>query len=67
MTLLLDEVCEPVEAGWLSWDNLRSFVFENPVRFHTDANPGFFRGTIIEDEVSRFIGGEPVHAESGSS
>jgi predicted TIM-barrel fold metal-dependent hydrolase len=56
MTCVLDEVCEPVDDGWLSLADLRSFVFENPVRFHAAANPDFFRGTCIEKEALSLTG-----------
>jgi hypothetical protein len=56
MTEVVAELLEPIEAGWLSADDLRAFAFENPVRFYTDTNPDFFRGTAVEGEVARLLG-----------
>jgi predicted TIM-barrel fold metal-dependent hydrolase len=55
MDLLLHEVHEPVEDGWLAAQDFRAFVFENPVRFHAEANPDFFRGTAIDAAVDGLI------------
>ena len=41
---VLEEVYEPVEDGRIDDDDLRDFVFANPVRLWTSANPHFFAG-----------------------
>jgi hypothetical protein len=45
MTEILPEAFELVERGLLSEADFRDFVFANPVRFYTSANPRFFDGT----------------------
>ncbi len=45
---VVEEAYESVERGNLSKQDFRAFVFENPVRFWTALNPGFFDGTAIE-------------------
>jgi hypothetical protein len=52
---LLAEVYEPVEEGWLTEAQFRSFVFEHAVRFHSEANPNFFDGTAIEAEARKLL------------
>ena len=34
-------------------DDLREFLFTNPARLHTAANPDFYRGTVVEDAVAK--------------
>jgi predicted TIM-barrel fold metal-dependent hydrolase len=46
-----------VERGLLEPEDFRAFVFTNPVRFYTRANPEFFRGTRIEAEAARVQAG----------
>jgi len=48
MAGVLAEAHELVERGLLGPAEFRAFVFENPVRFYTSANPDFFRGTRLE-------------------
>ena len=55
MTEVLPEVLEPLDKRWIGADDLRDFVFTNPVRFYTDTNPDFFVGTAIEDEVRSLL------------
>ncbi len=45
---VVEEAYESVEHGLLSKQDFRAFSFENPVRFWTALNPGFFDGTAIE-------------------
>ena len=37
-----------VEHELITEDDFRDFVFTNPVRFYTEANPSFFAGTRVE-------------------
>jgi hypothetical protein len=48
MADVLGESREMVEHGFLTEDDYRDFVFANPVRFYTHANPSFFKGTVVE-------------------
>jgi predicted TIM-barrel fold metal-dependent hydrolase len=51
----LEEACELVERGILDADQLRDFVFGNPVRFYGSMNPYFFAGTTIEQEANALL------------
>jgi hypothetical protein len=53
MTEVLAEAYELVEDGLIGEGELREFLFSNPVRLHTAANPDFFKGTAVEDEVAK--------------
>jgi hypothetical protein len=50
---VLAEAHELVEHGLITEDDLREFLFTNPVRLHTALNPGFFAGTVVEDAVAK--------------
>lgn len=52
MTEVLGEAFENVEKGWLDRAQFRDFVFGNVLRFYTDTNPDFFRGTVVEQAVA---------------
>jgi hypothetical protein len=58
MTEILLEAHELVEDGHLSEPDFRDFVFANPVRFYTAANPEFFQGTQVEDEAAKLVAAE---------
>jgi predicted TIM-barrel fold metal-dependent hydrolase len=47
----LEEAFELVERGILGVDQLRAFVFDNPVRFYASLDPDFFAGTAIEHAI----------------
>jgi predicted TIM-barrel fold metal-dependent hydrolase len=49
------EAHELVERGLLSPPDFRDFVFANPVRFYTSANPDFFRGTRCEAAAAQVV------------
>ncbi|HUG35607.1 MAG TPA: amidohydrolase family protein [Candidatus Limnocylindrales bacterium] len=53
MTEVLEEAYELVEHGLVGPEDLREFVFENPVRLHTALNPDFFKGTVVEGAVDK--------------
>jgi hypothetical protein len=40
-----------VEHGFLTEEDYRDFMFVNPVRFYTHANPSFFKGTLVEAQA----------------
>jgi len=48
MEEVLVEVYESLERGLVDEDDLRDFVFANPVRLWTSTNPNFFEGTVVE-------------------
>ena len=56
MSRVMPDVLEPLDAGWLSAEDLRDFVFTNPVSLYTDTNPDFFEGTAVEGEVRSLLG-----------
>jgi hypothetical protein len=51
----LEEAFELVEHGILDSDQLRDFLFGNPVRFYGSLNPEFFAGTAIEREAAEAL------------
>jgi predicted TIM-barrel fold metal-dependent hydrolase len=55
MTEVLEEAMEMVEHGLITADDFRDFVFANPVRFYTKANPSFFEGTRVEAAVAGML------------
>jgi len=57
MEEVLEETYEPVEKGLLDGADLRDFVFANPVRLWTSINPGFFKGTVVEQAAAAIAGG----------
>jgi len=50
-TQVLAESWELVEQGAITEGDFRAWVFENPYRLYTDANPEFFRGTAVEEKL----------------
>jgi hypothetical protein len=54
MSEVLEEAWEMVDHGWIDEDDFREFVFTNPVRFFTRANPAFFDGTVVARDVARY-------------
>ena len=44
-------------ADDLNEEQLRTFVFENPVRFYGSMNPDFFTGTALEKEAAAELTG----------
>jgi len=53
MSEVLEEAWELVEHGLIGEDDFREFVFTNPARLHTAANPDFFKGTVVEDATTK--------------
>jgi predicted TIM-barrel fold metal-dependent hydrolase len=52
LTAPLAESWDLVQEGVISEDDFRSYVFANPYKFYTEANPDFFQGTAIAPQVS---------------
>ena len=46
---VLEEACELVEHGLLTTDQLKAFLCDNAIELYTSMNPGFFKGTTIEE------------------
>ena len=55
MTEVLEEAWELVEHGLISEDDFREFTFTNAARLHTALNPEFFKGTVVEDAVTKHV------------
>jgi hypothetical protein len=55
MAEVLEEAWEMVEHDLFTEADFDEFVFANPVRFYTRTNPAFFRGTVVEPAVDRFV------------
>jgi len=48
-----EEAYELVEHGMVKLEELREFLFVNPVKFWTATNPDFFKGTAVEHEARK--------------
>jgi predicted TIM-barrel fold metal-dependent hydrolase len=48
----LEEAVELAERGIVDGDQLRDFLFANPVEFYASLDPEFFTGTVIEREAA---------------
>jgi len=55
MSEVTAEAYEPVEHGAMSEKDFRDFVFGNPIKLWTALNPDFFKGTVVESAVSRYL------------
>jgi predicted TIM-barrel fold metal-dependent hydrolase len=58
MSEILEEAYELVEKNLIDERDFRDFVFGNPARFYTSANPDFFAGTRVEEDVAKLIADE---------
>ena len=56
MAGVLPEAYELVEDAKITPDHFRHFVFENPVKFWGETNPGFFDGTRVGQAASTLLG-----------
>ena len=52
---VLGEAYELVDNGLIDDVDFRDFVFTNTVRLHTMNRPDFFKGTVVEDVVTKFL------------
>ena len=64
MTEVLEEAYENVENGSLDDDDFRAFVFANVARYYTEANPDFFAGTVVEQDVDALKVGSQTPEEA---
>jgi hypothetical protein len=55
MTDVLHEAWELVEERGMSEQDFYAFTFGNAVKLWASLNPDFFRGTVVENAVTRFI------------
>lgn len=53
---VIPEAFEMVEKGYVTEQDFREFTFTNAARLHTGNNPGFFKGTVIEQAVANELG-----------
>ncbi len=56
MAHVVPEAYELMEDGLLSEGDFRDFTFANPVRFWGEANPEFFKGTVVEAATAEVLG-----------
>jgi len=56
MAEVLPEAYELVTDGMIDHDDFRRFTFENPARLWAEANPAFFEGTVVAQEVKELLG-----------
>ena len=56
MAHVLPEAYELVENELVSETDFRDFTFANPVRFWGEANPDFFKGTVVKDAAAELLG-----------
>jgi hypothetical protein len=47
----LAESWDLVQEGVISKADFKDYVFTNPYKFYTQANPDFFKGTAVESKV----------------
>jgi hypothetical protein len=52
LTDALAEAYGLVEEGILTEADFKAYVFENPYRLYTEANPEFFKGTAVEAKLN---------------
>ena len=55
---VIPEAFEMVEKGFVTEHDFREFTFTNAAMLHTRNNPGFFKGTIVEQAVADELGVE---------
>jgi predicted TIM-barrel fold metal-dependent hydrolase len=55
ITEVLEEAYELVEEKVITEDDFKDFTFTNPVKLWTDMNPSFFKGTVVEGAVDKFL------------
>ncbi len=55
MSAVTAEAFEAVENGCMSEEDFRDFVFVNPVKLWTALNPAFFKGTVVESAVNKYL------------
>ena len=51
LTHVLAESWALVEQGVISESDFKAWVFDNPYKLYTEANPNFFKGTAVEEKL----------------
>jgi predicted TIM-barrel fold metal-dependent hydrolase len=60
MTEVVPEAYELVEHGLITEDDFRDFMFTNAVRFWSEVNPDFFKGTSVEKQAAEVLAQAPA-------
>src|SRR5579885_1287421 len=55
MSEVTAEAFEAVEHGRMTEEDFRDFVFVNPIKLWTALNPDFFKGTVVEGAVAKYL------------
>ena len=55
MRTVVEEAYELVEEGLMTEEDFHDFAFANSVRFFGGMNPEFFKGTVVERDVEKFL------------
>ena len=66
MADVLKEACGPVDEGRITREDLRDFLFTNPVQFFGEANPNFFKGTSVEGAAEKLLASSPQESHRPS-
>jgi hypothetical protein len=53
---VIPEAFELLEKGFVTEQDFREFTFTNAAMLHTRNNPGFFKGTLVEQAVADELG-----------
>ena len=53
LTAPLAESWDLVREGVISEADFKAYVFGNPYKFYTQANPDFFKGTAVESKLPK--------------
>ncbi|MDC0033857.1 amidohydrolase family protein [Alphaproteobacteria bacterium] len=49
------EAHDLVDAGLMTDDDFRAFIFKNVAELHVQMNPNFFKGTVVESAVQNLV------------
>jgi predicted TIM-barrel fold metal-dependent hydrolase len=52
---VVHEAQELVDDGFITEGDFKEFMFWNPVELHARVNPDFFKGTVVENDVAKFL------------
>jgi len=55
MSILVEEAYEHVERGMMSEEDFRDFMFGNATKLFGSNNSDFFKGTVVEADVARYL------------
>jgi len=60
ITETVEEAYELVEDELITDEDLKDFLFDNPVSFYANLNQGFFKGTAVEQEAAKLLTSESI-------